>query len=330
MTNGQHPPRHEAKATAKDRLLQTIAILGLIAILLLGAWGIIQLAFNLPGIFSSVGSSISGMFRTASSTQAVKESMTVTAPQSITNEQPFTLTWRHTLSGGQYGYTVSYSCVDGISMKAPLPTGSYQAVECGKPFNFTNATQKMTLIPTVTANDARVTFTVSAVKLSNKQVSVSGTASANAKTKEVTTATKTTTSTTGATYYGSGRTSNLYGYPDLVVQINSINSLSSSFGRTAVVFTIQNAGTNVALAGWTFDAFLPVNNGFLYSSPLQQPLYPGDRIVYTLTFDEGDYDRDYRNYRHDDYDNYGGITITVDPRNQVYEASEFNNTASAY
>jgi len=46
----------------KDSLLRGIALLGLILILVLGAWGIIVLAFNVPNLLSSAGTTISGLF----------------------------------------------------------------------------------------------------------------------------------------------------------------------------------------------------------------------------------------------------------------------------
>jgi nitrate reductase NapE component len=42
----------EQKTGFKELILRLVAIVGLIAVLILGAWGIILLAFNLVGIFS--------------------------------------------------------------------------------------------------------------------------------------------------------------------------------------------------------------------------------------------------------------------------------------
>src|SRR3989338_7670135 len=39
----------------KENLVRVVAVLGLIAVLLLGAWGIIQLAFFIPTLFSGPG-----------------------------------------------------------------------------------------------------------------------------------------------------------------------------------------------------------------------------------------------------------------------------------
>jgi cytoskeletal protein RodZ len=74
------------KTPARDLFLRTVAVLGLIAILLLGAWGIIQLAFAIPTVFSNLGGSISSLFTTTpgTNTTATKEAITVTVPTTAT------------------------------------------------------------------------------------------------------------------------------------------------------------------------------------------------------------------------------------------------------
>lgn len=57
----------------KDTLLRGIALLGLILILVLGAWGIIVLAFNAPNILSSAGQTIAGMFGGKEETEEEQE-----------------------------------------------------------------------------------------------------------------------------------------------------------------------------------------------------------------------------------------------------------------
>jgi hypothetical protein len=91
-----------------------------------------------------------------------------------------------------------------------------------------------------------------------------------------------------AVYTAAPRVNTLYGLPDLAVTITSVNSLSSIQGRTVVQFVISNVGTNVAYSGWAFTASLPLinQNPYLYQSIAQQALYPGDKIAYTLTYDD--------------------------------------------
>lgn len=56
--------------------------------------------------------------------------------------------------------------------------------------------------------------------------------------------------------------------------------------RPAVTFVIKNVGTNVAAAGWRFTAAIPTQNAYVFTSPTQPALNPGDSIEYTLGFDQ--------------------------------------------
>ena len=173
-----------------DNVLRVVAVIGLIAVLLLGAWGIIQLAFMLPTFFHNIGS------RTPAPVQetAIKPATTTTIITPVV-EKP----------------------------AAPKPT-------------------------TVVKPTTKV-------------------------------ATK--TSTQGGTYYPSGRTANLSGYPDLAVRITSANSQN---GNATVQFIVENVGTNVVGAGWSLNAMLPIQGSYTYPVGNQQALYPGDRIVCTLRY----------------------------------------------
>jgi hypothetical protein len=316
--------------TFRENFLRVIAVIGLIAILLLGAWGIIQLAFYLPTFFSNFGQA--------------KEALTVTAPAQSVSDKAFPLSWKHAGKSGEYSYSVSYACAPGLAFAAPVPTGAFQLIKCDTPFNYVNATSTMPIIPVLAegVKEASTTITVAATRLSDGTVSVKGTAKTAVSasttpataTPAVTTKPETTTAkpaTTAAkpaaakpatTYVPSGRTTNLYGAPDLAVQIVSAPTQAQIGSRVSLQFVVTNIGTNVAPAGWTFNAVLPYQPIYVYPSGGQQKLYPGDKIVYTLGYDvvpaQGGY--------------YGGsaqATIEVDPLNYVPEASEYNNTAVA-
>jgi hypothetical protein len=64
---------HMQRATFRENALRVIAVLGLIAILLLGAWGIIQIAFALPTFFSGLGGNFAR--------PTPKESISLTLPR---------------------------------------------------------------------------------------------------------------------------------------------------------------------------------------------------------------------------------------------------------
>lgn len=127
---------------------------------------------------------------------------------------------------------------------------------------------------------------------------------------------------------GSSAPAALSGLPDLSVKINQIGYLAttsaSSFiasstvpvgSRPAVSFTIKNIGAN-ASGAWRFSASIPTQTAYVYQSPAQQTLAPGDSIDYTLGFDQA----------------ISGtnkiISITANFDNSVTESSKANNTAS--
>jgi hypothetical protein len=271
-----------------ENFLRVVAVIGLIAVLLLGAWGIIQLAFFIPTLFNGSGS--------PTAVQA-GETLSVSAPASVTAGQPFTLNWAHTNGSGDYSYQVSYACGTGLSLAAPVPTGAFEIVPCATPFNYINASSSMPIVPVLATSTMQgsYTFTVTATKLSTGAIAVSGTAKVNATapvspsptaSKPATSTTKPATSYTSpsTSYVASGHTTGLYGYPDLAVRILSAQSTS---GNVTVKFEVANNGTNVTPYGWSFNALLPIQGTYTYPSGPQRQLYPGDYIIYTLNYTSG-------------------------------------------
>lgn len=101
---------------------------------------------------------------------------------------------------------------------------------------------------------------------------------------------------------GAAQTPTLSGLPDLALSSMEVGYLTSTSSdsfiasstvpvgnRPAVKFTVANIGTNVAGA-WRFSASIPAQTPsaqapFVFQSPAQQSLNPGDRIDYVLGFD---------------------------------------------
>ena len=116
------------------------------------------------------------------------------------------------------------------------------------------------------------------------------------------------------------------GLPDLITTITEKGYLTttetSSFvasssvprgGRPAVQFTIKNVGTNVTSGNWIFTAAIPSQYAYVYNSPAQQVLNPGESITYTLGFDQATPGEN------------RSISITADAMNSVAESNENNN-----
>jgi hypothetical protein len=245
------------KTPLKDVSIRAIAILGLVAVLLLGAWGIIQLAVSIPTLLGTIGGGVSALFTRPAQTEPVQDTKAVSAPTT-----------------------------------------------------------------TKTATKATVKTTVS------KNTSTSPAAPRPA----------------------------LWGLGDLAVYINSVSPAGN--GLTAITFTIENIGTNSIAGGWVFNANLPINGSYIFTSQPQHALNPGDKVVYTLTYSNSNaytggqssyicngylpcfqpshdpIDYGYGNYNLPAQAGYsyrnGPVTITADPQNVVWESNESNNIVRSY
>ncbi len=136
--------------------------------------------------------------------------------------------------------------------------------------------------------------------------------------------------TSGVYQIGSATTTGaLSGLPDLVVNISSVGYLAStsadsfvatstmrSNNRPAIKFTVKNIGTNKS-GEWRFSASIPTQSSYLYYSPFQQSLNPGDSIDYTLGFDQPVAGSDKM------------ISITANFDRAIGESNTNNNSASA-
>ncbi|TSC64737.1 MAG: hypothetical protein G01um101491_206 [Parcubacteria group bacterium Gr01-1014_91] len=119
------------------------------------------------------------------------------------------------------------------------------------------------------------------------------------------------------------------GLPDFIVTINAVGYLATtsaesfvasstvpSGSRPAVRFTIKNIGTNVT-GQWRFSASIPTQSSYIYQSQPQQSLASGDRIEYTLGFDQATAGSNKT------------ISITANFDRTVGESNMNNNNASA-
>lgn len=129
-------------------------------------------------------------------------------------------------------------------------------------------------------------------------------------------------------------TSNPNGKADLrptILEIGYINRLTNTFTavtatsststpeihrseRVAVRFEVENLG-NKASGSWQFNAILPTIPPHTFNSDSQPSLNPGDKIEFTLGFDQT-------------MEGTDTITIKVDGPNQIIESNEDNNTAA--
>ncbi len=342
----------EINTQTRTTALKALSIVGFIAILIFGVWGLIQVARLVPNVFSSIQAaavSLSSMF-------VPSERLEISLPSAnVTSGEVFTLSWNHTNKRSDGSYRVSFACRDGVSMQTPDGRGAYQKVFCDTPFNLTNETNSVKLIAfsdaaryvdvplklTFTrASDGVVTAsTETAITITNEKISsgsTSGTVTP-APTAPVTsntgnrpiriagTETRTVYTTTSA-----GRVSDPNGRVDLsvtILQTGTIDPSTNIFtatgsirrgGRGAVRFVVENLGTKTS-DNWYFNAVIPTMPMFIYTADMQPTLGPGDKMEYTLGFDQAD-----------DVATHGVLTVNVDPANSLYnEVTKNNNIARA-
>lgn len=342
--------RMEMNAGMRAQALKALSIVGFVAVLIFGVWGLIQVARMVPAVFSSLQSaavSLSSIFIPA---ERLEISM---SSANVKSGEPFTLSWQHEGKRSDGSYQVSFSCRDGVSMQAPDKSGAYQNVFCDAPFNLTNEASSMKLVAfSQNARYVDVPMKLTFTQTSDGKVSASTeTALTIENDKFASGAATSTPSTTPSgssqnsgriirkagsetrnvyTVTTAGRESNPSGRMDLSVTIlgtgvidpaTNIFTAGSSIrrgGKGAVRFVVENLGDKT-VPNWYFNAVTPTYPMYIYTSDMQPELGPGDRIEYTLGFDLADGAAT------------GGVfTINVDPANSLgNELSENNNIARA-
>jgi hypothetical protein len=82
--------------------------------------------------------------------------------------------------------------------------------------------------------------------------------------------------------------------------------------RIAVRFSVENAGTKTT-PQWSFNAVLPTSPHYIYHSNGQRALAPGDKIEYTLGFDQTKAEKTVE------------VIVNADPTRSISELNEDNN-----
>lgn len=321
--------------------VKALAIVGVVAILLIGMWGVIQAVRILPNVFSLLASGVSS----TETLTAEVDSLTVK------NGVPFALRFSRSTSRGEGTYVVSYACRDGVTFTTPNASGVYQEIPCDTAFAYTGATGEVRLIPFSSRNRfIDVPVTVRYVRSSTNEASSEDSVLLTIENDKLSGSPSVIGSGSGSTggvigggtsiglrpgpqtsstytFSGGGAVSNPAGKPDLAVrilEIGTLDTVTNAFikttsvlqnGRGAVRFAVENLGTKTS-PSWSFTAALPTYPFHVYQSTSQQPLAPGERIEYTIGFDSVS-----------SAVTAGVFTVNVDPSNSIWEVSESNNIA---
>jgi len=115
---------NETQENTKNRVIKTLAILGLISIIIIGIWLSVQVVRVIPGAFSSLAS-------IANSVQNNRplSTLTIATEKSIVNAgESFNISWTNLDKEGTYSFY--YTCTDGTSVEIRTANGRISAMQC--------------------------------------------------------------------------------------------------------------------------------------------------------------------------------------------------------
>lgn len=267
--------------------------------------------------------------------------------QIIVNE-PFVLTWEHRGKDTDGSYEFSYECRDDVFLSRQGATNLSDTLFCNTQIPLMSFDTELSLTAKGTVDGilelpVRIAYTENG----SSRISREGIAILAVQETRFDDATSTSTiddtvlapvnvpqaPSTPTTQFVTIPTvvrPQLFGKADLTVSVLAYGLVDSSTGefeetdeipydlpsgqRGAIRFEVINIGTNVS-DEWRFEAELPTSPNYSYTSPEQQELFPGDKIVFTIGFTK---------VRRADSDTY---RIEVDSRDDVDESNENNNVA---
>lgn len=290
-------------------LANILAVAGFIILIVIIVWG----AYHLLRL---TGTGISSLF---SSAGAEIKITTPTTP--VESGKAFPLAWEYTPSENG-SFAVLYQCKPGFRFETNAPTRA--ALPCGNAFTV-GADKTINLVPVLSGTTTldvpvSVVFIPTATSSTARPQGATTIKVSAASGAPTTAKPTTTTTTTSATQRPAGK-------PDLSVRILSVGTVNPVSGMienrypgpeeiAAVQFDIANNGTGSS-GSYTFTVSLPIQGGYVYTSPVQASLTPGSHIVNTLRFKPVQ-------------SGGGTATVSVDPYGAISESNESNNTGAIF
>lgn len=274
-----------------------LAIAGFIILIVIVLWGLFHIASLASPFFSSLFNK---------STPAAIE---VTAPSSAKSGESFALRWKY--SPKENGmYALLYQCRDNVHFEIPRGDTS-TPIPCGAAYGVpaTNAPDNMVTITPMLSGTASTSIPVSLLFMPSATSSRQAQGSVTIVILPSETPVVQVPGPVTPVVVPSVPTYTL-SPADLSVRIVGVSMDQS--GMAAVEFDIANQGGRPS-GSYYFEAFLPTQSTYTYTSPLQSSLGVGDHVVSTLRFSAGV---------------PGVVSIVVDPTDAVSESNEVNNYAS--
>lgn len=258
-------------------------IVSIVALIILGLiliWG----AYH---IFSLTKGWIASLFPRSRESSGI----VISAPPEVRSGAAFDISWKNE-TGAEGGYAFAYQCKNGLSFMMKNAKGEPEKVPCGTAYRIPlSLGTSISLKPSLTGASTTVPFSI---------ILATGTSTPNVIAQGNSTVTvlpgvelETIPSPGSAASTDGPR--QVAGQPDLAVTIVSAGYIDPATDQfivgaptvpgalSAVQFDIANVGS-ATTGTWVFSAVLPTGTGFVYRSPSQTPLSPGEHILNTLRF----------------------------------------------
>jgi len=302
---------HQEELEKQETRRIPVRIIVLIALVVILALGILLPIKIVPNALSSIGATLSSLFRRS-------EPITLsTTPADIQSGQPFILSWTgEKKTDGSYA--LHYPCVEGVRIESSVGEPK-EVITCNSSFYFSPADTSIELTAFSDRNRTEqipLTLSFLANNASRSEVLADTTITVTNPSRPTTSATSTpiATSTPKTAKKPTPKVTPSSGLPDLEVRAIDVGYDSQ---KAVLSFVVVNIG-DTASGPWTLRATLPSHTDPTHLAPHQQSLAPGDRIKYHLEFKNVNTSGDRK------------ATITADPENEIKEESETNNKTNIF
>ncbi|HMO78194.1 MAG TPA: hypothetical protein PKD95_03290 [Candidatus Paceibacterota bacterium] len=300
----------------KEGMIKTLAVLGLLAIIILIAWLAVQIVKVFPNAVTSLASLADSVHNYDPNKSEETPLLEIDVPAQPANSGAVTVISWSPLNSGTY--TFSYECAEGLSVDLKTTVSQFTNADCGKTFDLGNVSSVDLVINSEKQFETNFFYTISYYKKNELNPSLvvkeslpvinsrlatttpgvedSVTGPETATTTPVTTPAKPKPTVGSPTYQYQYSyvlpVSNPNGYTDLAITYLGVGR-TDNYGRFintgtltrniegAIQFSIKNIGTKTS-GDWSFKAKLPGNTN--YESPKQLALKPNERTTVTVAF----------------------------------------------
>ena len=126
----------------KQPIIKSLAVAGLVAVIIFMAWLAVQIVHVLPTAADSLASLANSVYNYD---PAKKTDLELAASQTmVTTGESFTISWKEPKMNGTYAF--SYTCLDGVELDLVTESSNFTGAECNKSYELgTDTSVKLTI-----------------------------------------------------------------------------------------------------------------------------------------------------------------------------------------